>query len=184
MEMSQASTSQSKKYKYLDNYTKELIVQSKFNDGMSYKAIADKYKVSKSTVEGIIQHWIQYETVQAINHDGSRYQILTDTDDQLLKKWLEENLQLTLNEMKIKLQEEHEDEFDITLETISKHIYDNINFTLKMLREIPVGRNTQSTIQKRYDYAMKIRKTKISMMNDIIYLDETRFNLYLHRSKG
>ena len=70
---------------------------------MTYQAIVDRYKVSKSTVEGIINHWIQNKTIQIINHSGSRYQRLTDIDDQLLKEQLEENPQLTLNEIRIKL---------------------------------------------------------------------------------
>src|SRR5579871_372228 len=112
MEISQGSTSQSKKNKDMDNYIRELIIQARFNEGMTHQAIADKYKVPKSTVKNILKHWIQTETIEVINYGGSRYHKLTDADDQLLREWLEENPQLILEELQKKLQEEHSDGFD------------------------------------------------------------------------
>src|SRR5579871_3396655 len=82
------------------------------------------------------------------------------------------------------LQKKHGDSFKISLRIISTHIKNNINFTLKSLRKTPEGRNTRITIQKRYNYAMKIKKAKISMMNDMVFIDESGFNLHLHRKQG
>ena len=56
MEISQSSTSQFKKNKDMDYYIRELIIQVKFNDGITHQAIADKYKVPKSTVKNILKY--------------------------------------------------------------------------------------------------------------------------------
>ena len=92
MEISQSSTSQSKKNRDVDNYIRELIIQARFNDSMTYKAIADKYKVPKLTVGNILRYQEETKTIELIIYDRSRYYKVTDTDDQLLREWLEENL--------------------------------------------------------------------------------------------
>ena len=96
---------------------------------------------------------------------------------------VKKNPQLTLQQLQTILQKKHRGSFKNSLRTISTHIKNNINFTLKSLRKTPERRNTRITIQKRYNFAMKIKKAKILMMNDMVFIDESRFNLYLHRKQ-
>ncbi|KII61405.1 hypothetical protein RF11_12820 [Thelohanellus kitauei] len=59
------------------------------------------------------------------------------------------------------------------------------------MRIVPVSRNTEETIQKRYDYSVFFNETHfkfiirhLHMSDDTISIDETGFNLHLRRKFG
>ncbi|CAG8837315.1 21791_t:CDS:2, partial [Racocetra persica] len=67
--------------------------------------------------------------------------------------------------------------------TVARYVT-NLGFTLKRLTVVPEGRNTPETIQKRKDYVQKIYNENINIYSDIVYIDETGFNLHLSKSRG
>jgi len=52
---------------------------------------------------------------------------------------------------------------------------------MKSLDMIPVGRNTPSTIEQRYEY---VRKSIRASSQPVIFLDEAGFNLHLCQHRG
>ncbi|CAG8644429.1 12916_t:CDS:2, partial [Racocetra fulgida] len=67
--------------------------------------------------------------------------------------------------------------------TVARYVT-NLGFTLKRLTVIPEGHNTPETIQKRKDYIQKIYNENINIYSNIVYIDETGFNLHLFKSRG
>ncbi|CAG8788713.1 14854_t:CDS:1 [Dentiscutata erythropus] len=61
---------------------------------------------------------------------------------------------------------------------------DKLEFTLKRLTVIPHKRNTPETILARENYIRKIYEKSIDIHDNIIYIDETGFNLHLSSSRG
>ena len=131
-----------------------------------------------------MKYWRDIQTIEPKQKSRSRYYKLDSIDDELLKQWLDDNLALTLQQLKKKIQDIYGSKFKISLKTLSTHLKKNISFTLKTMKRELKSRNIRSTIQKKYDYTNNIIDTKISMMNNMIFIDKSRFNLYLYRYQG
>ncbi|CAG8702315.1 4957_t:CDS:1 [Cetraspora pellucida] len=59
-----------------------------------------------------------------------------------------------------------------------------MGFTLKQLTVVPDSHNTPKTIHKRKEYVQKIYNKNINIYRNMVYIDETGFNLHLSKLKS
>ncbi|CAG8809192.1 12220_t:CDS:1, partial [Cetraspora pellucida] len=58
-----------------------------------------------------------------------------------------------------------------------------MGFTLKRLTVVPDSHNTPETIQQKKEYVQKIYNENINIYRNMVYIDETGFNLHLSKSR-
>jgi transposase len=88
--------------------------------------------------------------------DGLRRCTLSLSAMAALDRWVDKRPDVTLKHMAEMLQSEFG--IFVSKETISIAL-DKLNFSVKLLRQIPVASNTDKNIQKRYEYASKFLDT-------------------------
>lgn len=68
--------------------------------------------------------------------------------------------------------------------TMYRFLTDECSFSFKLARKDPVERNSTQLIERRYDFAAKVKEMKIDYLKDCVFIDEAAFHYNLKRSQG
>ena len=95
--------------------------------------------------------------------------------------WVDVQADLTLAALKARLLTEFN--ISITEKTVSLWLT-KAGFTFKLMRVLPISRNTPEAIDARRQYATMFLNDAPADRNDVIWVDESGFNLHLRRRHG
>ncbi|KAG0437941.1 hypothetical protein DMUE_3400 [Dictyocoela muelleri] len=143
--------------------------------------IARRLNLNRSTVSKIVKKFKNTGKITTKKKGGNRKKILCDEHKNALKGYLNEDATLSLNILKQRLFNNFV--LNCSLKTIDRAIQ-GFFYSLKRLTKVPVKRNSPFVISKRFNYAQDFYQIfGENDGNNIIYLDEVRFNLSMKRSR-
>ena len=135
--------------------------------------------MKETTAKGIISRYKKNGSVTVGHIGGHKAHIISGTVGDDLISFVEEYPDSTLLEMKCHLAEK---DCHASLATISRYLSGKL-ITSKLMRITPAQRNSERTIEKRFDYAQQIVQNGLPF-SSMYYIDECGFNIWLHRSYG
>lgn len=95
--------------------------------------------------------------------------------------WVDERPDITLSSLCTKPASEHM--INVSQKAMSAAL-NRMDFTVKILRAIPISRNCSEVIQVRKDHAQEFLNNSPADRRNSIWVDETGFNLYLRHKYG
>lgn len=149
--------------------------------GNSLSSAARAFGIPKSTAYDIARRYMLTGQITPKPRGGSRCKKLTLHAEQALFHWVDNSADITLKRLAARLQSS----FGITVseKTVSKSLTKS-GYTMKLLRTIPIGRNTPEVISARREYAFTFMNEAPSDRRQIIWIDESGFNMHLRRKYG
>ena len=154
-------------------------VQSDPNDSVAQ--VARMFGLTTSSAHAILRRYESTGTTACKTRGGARVHKITPEAMIALANWVEERPDLTLNQLAANLVSELQ--ITVSPQAISKAL-DKLGFTVKLLRVIPIGRNCPPTVQARRDFAQRYLSEAPADTRNIIWADESGFNLHLRRRCG
>ena len=119
-----------------------------------------------------IKNWKVLGYIKKGSRGGQKSRKITEEIGNFLIQYLKEHPMSTLLDMKRYLTNRHQKE--VSLSTISNFLRDK-NVTMKLVRDVISSRNSETTKQKRFDYASKILEGAVDL-HRCIFIDESGFN--------
>jgi transposase len=138
------------------------------------------FGINPSTAHSI---WHRYEQTgpQVSSRGGARVIKVTSAIKEYVASLVENSPDLTLKAIAQKVLLEKQ--LHISLSTAMR-VCTSIGFTYKLLRLVPQARNEQEQIEARYEYASLFMLEAPDDRRNLIWADETGFNLHIRRKKG
>jgi transposase len=146
------------------------------NSNTSISKIAKTFGLATSMAYGILRHLEETGTTESLKRGGARNCKITRAAYDALDSWVDERPDMTLAQLSAKLFETFQ--ISVSNQSVSNALT-KIGFTVKLLQTIPMSRNTPPTLQARKDYAQKFLGKAPNDTRNIIWIDETGFNLHL-----
>lgn len=173
-------TNQSKKGKKRGKYgsasaDNRLKIISAYQSNGDWKKLALDLKVPISSA----YRWVQVN-YSPKKRGGHTYTKFTNDHAEYVVSCVEENNLITLKEIKHKLFNQFGVNF--SKETIRLKL-DAMMYTLKLIRFIPETGNNDDNKLKRRNFVQQLMNIQSTGMN-VVYMDETNFNLHCCRSQG
>jgi transposase len=156
-----------------------LYIQSTNNASVS--AAARTFGLAISTAHSILRRYEKAGTTAVLKRGGARIGKIVPAAMRAIESWVNERPDLTLQAICNKLHEELT--ITVTKETVSNALT-KMKYTIKLLRTIPASRNCPTTVQARLEYAQRFLNEVPADRRNIIWLDESGFNLHLRRKYG
>jgi transposase len=179
---------QKRKNRVIDKHLKEIIIEKFFDDDLSKAQVAKLFKLNWSTVDGIVERYVERGTLENLPRGGRKEKLvkLREEHSKFLNDLLDEDCQLTLGIMKERLLEKFPDlvEKGISIPQIHRHVRQEIGFTLKRTKPVEEKRNSPEVIKSRAYFVSKLQDLGISYKTNCIFVDEAGFNSNLIRGKG
>lgn len=144
--------------------------------GRNWKAIAEAHEIPYKTA----YCWLQNEGQPLKKRGGDTRSKLSEQQVGTIISWLEENVQITLKTICERVNLEMG--IEVTQQTISNRL-DGRLITLKKVHHLSIGVNSDANKQLRCTYVESILALTAANKN-IIFIDETNFNLFCRRSVG
>lgn len=148
---------------------------------LSILATAKTFGIPASTAYSLLRRYEDTGSIAPQPRGGARAKKLTPIALTSLAEWIEGRPDLTLGQLSMKLATVHS--ITISPKAISKALT-KLGFTVKLLRVIPISRNCPSVVQARKIYAQKYLSEAPTDNRNIIWIDETGFNLHIRRKYG
>lgn len=171
----------SRNYKKISNEDRMKIL-NKFNQCMSNTDIATSLELNYSAVSKIIKNYQKTGVLNAKAKGGDNRSKLSQEQKMAIRYWVDENCLITLNEMRLRVIET----FNLTVScsTIDRCLKE-FHYTVKQVVTIPKQRNSENTIQKRYEYSQKFRNLEVSRpTEEFIFVDEVGFTVSSRPKRG
>lgn len=125
-------------------------------------------------------NWIRKGTAQLQPKGGKKPKSLQEAQIDTILNWLSDDSQLTLRKISDKVYAEFG--LRLALSTIGNHL-DGRLFTYKKIHTEPQGMNTNNNKDLRRTYVVQLANL-LGQGREIIWIDETNFNLFCKRTKG
>ena len=167
--------------KKIENNVKKLFIEHIENGLHSIKSAAKIFAIPYTTAYGIYKKSLKNSDETINTHGGKRNIKITEDIKNLISNLIEERPDLTLKKIADIIA--NEKNVVLSISSISKTLT-KLNFTFKLLRYIPVARNLPEKILARYNYAVDYNANSPNNRQNIIWLDETGFNLHIRRKFG
>ncbi|KII71431.1 hypothetical protein RF11_02947 [Thelohanellus kitauei] len=119
--------------------------------GIGYTEVANIFSVNRRTLSKIHTKYKESGVVEDEKRGGPRSTKVQDIHLERIERAIEENPTITLKEIKILQLEEFQ--LSITEKTVSRTI-SKLGIAYKLTKIVPVSRNTEETIEKRYDLSI------------------------------
>jgi len=163
--------------KNLDNSIRQLICQ-KFDSGQPTKIISDDLQINIRTVTSVLK--IYKDSGRIVNNckKSGRKRIFTNEVKTFIKEKIDQDCSRTLVQIQRDISEQKS--LDVSLSTINRAI-DDFEYSFKKVELIPVARNVEANVQKRYDYCRSIITKNV---DDLIFLDEMGVNWSMRQRYG
>ena len=148
---------------------------------VSLRSIARTFGIADSTAYDMMKRFEETGDMSAKKKGGQSLKKMTPEALQSLERWIDENADLTLRALGDMLREQLG--VIVSKKTISMALT-KLGITFKLLRTLPLSRNTTEAIQSRREYAEIFLREMPADRRTIIWLDECGFNLHLRRRHG
>lgn len=146
------------------------------NRGGDWVSLADTLDIKYKTAF----HWIQSGRDTMLPKGGIKPKILTDEEIDTVISWIEAESGTTLRQLKEKIwQNIHK---EVSMSTIGNYLEGQL-FTLKMVHHEPATMNTVDNKRLRARFVENLNRY-IEQGKQIVWIDQTNFNLFCRRSKG
>lgn len=150
-------------------------------DGEDYYQVAAQLQIRRGTAWSIIARYMRTGQVASLPRGGSRPAKLDNESIDLLIMCIEENPQLTLNQLNSILRDTWPEKQQVSEATISRALHGAL-ISLKKVIPQPAERNSDEVKAARTAYANW--RIRLDPRAKIIYVDETGYNLYIMRTRG
>lgn len=164
-----------RRYKVHSNRDRERIVTCA-NKGNDWGALAKDLGINYKTAS----NWIRSGRQQMITRGGKKPKSLTEAEIDVIISWVEQDSTITLKAIKQKFHQEFRK--DVSVSTIGNYL-EGRQFTMKNNHYEPVAMNTVENKAKRAEYVRRLNNF-IQEGKQIIWIDQTNFNLFCRRSRG
>ena len=144
--------------------------------GGDWKALAESLGVKYKTAYG----WVRSGEPKGKQRGGYKKNYLNDDQIQVILTHLEENPELTLQQLRAFIIEQLGK--TLSTSTISNYM-DGQLYSLKKCHHRPTSMNTNENKARRRQYVLSLNQC-IQEGKDIIWIDETNFNLFCRRTQG
>jgi transposase len=151
------------------------------NPSVSIADTARAFSLATSTAYGIPRRFEITGSTELLKRGGAKNHKMTQSAYEALDAWVDERPDLTLAQLSAKLFETFH--ISVSNQSVSNALT-KIGFTVKLLRTIPMSRNTPSTLQARKDFAQRFLAEAPDDSRNIVWIDEAGFNLHLRRKFG
>ena len=151
-----------------------------FNHNQDYITLAEQLGIKRQTARNIIVRF-QQNGRRNILQRGSTHIKVTEHMVAAMVEYVEQKPTITLKEIRQKLIVNFPHNEPITVQTISKHL-DSQLISLKKLDFCPIQWNTQEVKRERHEFMEWY--VNDGMLADLVFQDETGFNLYTSRQQG
>lgn len=146
------------------------------NKGDDWVALAQTLGVKYKTAF----QWVRSGRDSMLKKGGNKPKVLTDEQIDLLISWVEETCDITIKQLQAKVQAEFNKPISNT--TIVNYLEGRV-FTMKQVHTEPVSMNSPENKIKRAEYVRSLNNF-IRQGKQIVWVDETNFNLFCRRSRG
>lgn len=169
------------------------IVIEAANRGDDWVSLAENLNVKYATAYS----WIKSGKITNDKRGGQKPKKITEEIKAIMLTWIEEKPTISLQEIKGKLALNFG--VDVSLTTVGNYLEGSM-YTIKQVHFEPITMNSEENKIKRYVYKIScyiliiiyvIRRDYVQQLNDcignskqIMWLDETNFNLFLRRKCG
>jgi transposase len=163
--------------KQLPNETRRIII-SKYEAGRSYHEIKEALEIGYETVRSVVNTYLKTGRVDAIEVRRAKFKKITIVEETFIKEKIASDVSITLKEIKRCLLIERG--CVVSISTIERAIK-KFNYSLKRVVLVPVARNAEVTIEKRFVYA-----NQYLMLDEekCIFLDEFGVNCSMRLGYG
>lgn len=124
--------------------------------------------------------WIKSGRDHMLKKGGRKPKALTEDQIDRVVEWIEEDCSRSLKQLKEKVLEEFH--VSICVSTLGNYLEGRF-FTLKQVHKQPVSMNSIENKALRADYVRRLNNY-IQQGKQIVWIDETNFNLFCRRSRG
>lgn len=124
--------------------------------------------------------WVSSGRPYMLKKGGIKPKSLTGEEIDILISWVENSVDLTLQQIKNRIRNEFNKEVCVT--TIGNYFEGRI-FTLKQVHTEPINMNNEENRRRRAEYVHNLNNY-IRDGKQVIWMDETNFNLFCRRTRG
>lgn len=163
------------RYKKHNNQDRTRIVACA-NKGDDWTALVKSLGIQYKTAF----HWVQSGRVKMLQKGGKKPKILTEAEIDIIISWVEEDNGFTLRQLKTRIQEHFRKVLSLT--TIGNYLEGRL-FTVKQFHNEAITMNSVENKNKREQYVRALNE-HIRDGKQIIWMDETNFNLFCRRTRG
>lgn len=125
-------------------------------------------------------HWVRSGREVTFARGGIKPKILTEEQINQIILWLEEDTGITLKQLKEKVLNFFH--IHICVSTISNYLEGRF-FSVKQVHREPVTMNSEENKRRRAEYVRELNQY-IQNGKQIVWIDETNFNLFCRRTRG
>ena len=150
-------------------------------DGEDYHRVAEQLQIRRGTAWSIIARYVRTGAVATLPRGGPRPAKLDNESIDLLVMCIEENPQLTLNQLNSILRDTWPDKRQVSISTILRGLQGAL-ISIKKVVPQPADRNSAEVKAARSAYANW--RMQLNPRTKVIYVDETGYNLYTMRTRG
>lgn len=125
-------------------------------------------------------HWIQSGRDNMLARGGMKPKIFQEQQVDRMIEWIEDDCDITLKSIQQRIIQEFH--LHVSISTIGNYLEGRF-FTMKKKHYEPVNMNTEENKRKRAEYVEQLNNF-IAAGKQIVWVDETNFNLFCRRTKG
>jgi hypothetical protein len=167
-------------YSRLSEETKSRLIRLCVEDNRPIREALAGTDVLPSTANSFIRRFIAARG-EVRKHGGVRTVKVTPAIRAAVLQFANDDSTLTLRSVAGRLEQTLH--VRLSTSTIAR-IYDSANYTLKVVRLVPRGRNTPEAIEARARFVATLDGADAPPPNRVIYVDESGFNCHLRRRHG
>ena len=160
------------------------ILELVYNQGRAIKDVSMLLGIKSKAIYSVIHRHKNKDrsTDSPPKRGGQKPNLLTEEHLKFIDQCLAVNCTLTVAALTRLLNERFST--NVSVSTIRRTMK-KMGFTLKLIKNIPFSRNTEETIESRFEYAMWISGiTPRLVYSNLIFMDEAGFNTGLRRNNG
>ena len=125
-------------------------------------------------------HWVRQTRVQYKKRGGYKKRTLTPDQIEIILTWFEADCQMTLKQAADRISQDFGK--SVSTSTVGNYL-DGHLMTFKKVHKMPLSLNSEENKSKRRDLCLKLAEHHRDG-REIIFMDETNFNLFCKRTKG
>jgi transposase len=148
---------------------------------ISVSSVSRTFGIPVSTGHSILSKYARTGDVSSARVRGHRPSKLDQAAKESIAQWIDERPDLTLKSLCQLLSSRHS--ISVSQKTMSLALT-SLGFTIKILRSIPASRNSPKVLLAQKAYAHTFLSSAPPDQRNIIWADETGFNLYLRHRYG
>ncbi|XP_053204751.1 uncharacterized protein LOC128389229 [Panonychus citri] len=141
--------------------------------------LAETYNVNENTIKSIIKRFNEFGDV--IRPRGKKHKKLNQQQIEKVREYVDEDCTRTLDDIKDFIHEKFQ--IEISVPTVHRYL-NEIHYSFKRLTPVPVRRNNDETIMKRYSYAIEFFELDSTSRDKIFFIDEAGIGIHIKVNYG